>query len=143
MQHQSFKAPARDAVLVLAAGEEAIATLTRFAREQEIAGATLTGIGAFEQAVLGYFDPQEQDYLELPVSEQTEVLALTGNIGRFEGAPRIHVHAVLGLRDGTTRGGHLVSGIVRPTLEVGLRIFPAPLPRQTDAASGLALIRFA
>ena len=26
----------------------------------------------------------------------------------------LHVHVVLGLSDGTTRGGHLVSGTVRP-----------------------------
>jgi len=28
------------------------------------------------------------------------------------------MHAVLGLSDGTTRGGHFLKGIVRPTLEV-------------------------
>jgi predicted DNA-binding protein with PD1-like motif len=29
----------------------------------------------------------------------------------------LHVHAVLGLPDGTTRGGHLLEGQVFPTLE--------------------------
>jgi hypothetical protein len=29
-----------------------------------------------------------------------------------------HLHAVLGLQDGTLRGGHFLSGVVRPTLEV-------------------------
>ena len=35
-----------------------------------------------------------------------------------DGKPSLHLHAVLGLRDGTTRGGHFLKGIVRPTLEV-------------------------
>lgn len=34
----------------------AVASLTRFAREQEIEAASVTGIGAFLDAVLGYFD---------------------------------------------------------------------------------------
>jgi hypothetical protein len=41
----------------------------------------------------------------------------------------------------STRGGHLMSAIVRPTLEVVLTESPGFLKRQTDPATGLALIR--
>jgi predicted DNA-binding protein with PD1-like motif len=45
-----------------------------------------------------------------------------------------------GLRDGTTRGGHLLAGIVWPTLEVIIRQAPAELRRTHRPDVGLALI---
>jgi predicted DNA-binding protein with PD1-like motif len=48
---------------------------------------------------------------------------------------------VLGRRDGSARGGHLLSAKVRPTLEVILTESPSYLRRAHDPASGLALIR--
>ena len=54
--------------------------------------------------------------------------------------PQPHLHAVLGLPDGSTRGGHLLHGQVWPTLEVIIRVTPAEL-RKTDRPDiGLALI---
>jgi predicted DNA-binding protein with PD1-like motif len=47
---------------------------------------------------------------------------------------------VLGLSDGTTRGGHFLSGIVRPTLEVTVVETPAHLVRTRRPELGLALI---
>jgi predicted DNA-binding protein with PD1-like motif len=52
----------------------------------------------------------------------------------------VHAHAVLGRRDGSTRGGHLLEGHVRPTLEVMLVESQASLRRRSDPATGLALI---
>jgi predicted DNA-binding protein with PD1-like motif len=47
---------------------------------------------------------------------------------------------VLGLSDGSTRGGHLIEGYVRPTLEVTLTETPAHLVRKKKPELGLALI---
>ena len=57
-----------------------------------------------------------------------------------DGKPSLHVHAVLGLSDGTTRGGHFLNGIVRPTLEVTIVETPAHLHRRKRPELGLALI---
>jgi hypothetical protein len=43
--------------------------------------------------------------------------------------------------DGATRGGHLLEGWARPTLELILSETSVQLRRRYDAASGLALIR--
>jgi len=51
------------------------------------------------------------------------------------------MHAVLGLSDGTTRGGHFMSGIVRPTLEVTIIETPAHLRRRKQVGLGIALIQ--
>jgi hypothetical protein len=61
-------------VLVLDDGEEAIEAITRFAQEQRLGGASLTAIGAFSNATLGFFDFAKKT-TKIPVDEQTEVLS--------------------------------------------------------------------
>jgi predicted DNA-binding protein with PD1-like motif len=129
-------------VLVFAAGDEAVAGLTSFAKEKKLGASHFTAIGGFQEATLGYFNLEKKDYDKIPVREQVEVLSLVGDITLTEkGEPKIHVHAVLGRSDGTTRGGHLIEGRVRPTLEVMLVESPRHLRRKHDPASGLALIQ--
>jgi len=57
-----------------------------------------------------------------------------------DGQPSLHLHAVLGLSDGTTRGGHFLNGVVRPTLEVTIVEAPAHLRRRKRPELGIALI---
>ncbi len=131
----------RTFVLVFDTGDEAVSGLTEFAGEGGLEAASFTAIGAFGAATLGYFDMDEKEYRKIPVHEQVEVLSLVGNIARNEdGEPKVHAHAVLGRSDGTTRGGHLLEGRVRPTLEVVLTETPAHLRRETDPETGLPLI---
>ncbi|HEX5533331.1 MAG TPA: DUF296 domain-containing protein [Actinomycetales bacterium] len=56
-----------------------------------------------------------------------------------DGKPAVHAHAVLGLRDGSTRAGHLLAGTVRPTLEVALTESPARLAKTYRPELGLSL----
>ncbi|HUF81888.1 MAG TPA: DUF296 domain-containing protein [Burkholderiales bacterium] len=58
-----------------------------------------------------------------------------------ENEKKVHAHVVLGRRDGSACGGHLLSAKVRPTLEVILTESPGYLKRVHDPKSGLALIR--
>ena len=77
----------------------------------------------------------------IPVEEQVEVASLIGDIAVGpDGKPSVHVHAVLGRRDGTALAGHLQEGHVRPTLEIIITELPAHLCKVKDAESGLALI---
>jgi len=131
----------RTFVIVLDPGEEAFAALTGFATEQGVDGASLTAIGAFERATVGWFDLDAKIYRKIPVGEQCEVLSAIGDVALGDdGKPSLHVHAVLGLSDGTTRGGHLLEGIVRPTLEVTLVEAPGHLRRRKRPEIGAALI---
>jgi hypothetical protein len=93
-----------------------------------------------ESAVLGYFEWERKTYQHIPVNEQVEVLSLVGNIVLEQDLPKLHAHVVVGTRDGSTRGGHLIEAHVRPTLEVVIVESPTHLRRRHDAASGLALI---
>jgi predicted DNA-binding protein with PD1-like motif len=131
----------RTYVVIFETGDEAVAGLCAFAREHNLADAHLTAIGAFERATVAYFDWQSKQYEHIPIVQQVEVLSLVGDIALKDGAPALHAHTVLGKRDGTAHGGHLIEGCVRPTLEVVIQESPAHLHREHDPASGLALIK--
>ena len=133
--------PQKTYALVLESGEEAASGIERFAVERGLSAAQITGIGAFSDVVLGFFDWQTKDYRKIPVREQVEVVSLLGDVAQGpDGKPALHVHAVVGRSDGTTMGGHLLEAHVRPTLEVVLTEFPRHLRKRKDPESGLALI---
>ncbi|WP_159709873.1 PPC domain-containing DNA-binding protein [Geminicoccus flavidas] len=132
----------RTFALVLDPGDEVMASLERFAADERVAAAQITAIGAFARATLAFWDGAKKEYLEIPVEEVTEVVAMLGDVSVTEdGKPKLHLHAVLGRRDGSTLGGHLLKGTVEPTLEVVLTESPAHLRRVHDPEKGLPLIR--
>jgi predicted DNA-binding protein with PD1-like motif len=131
----------RSYALVLDTGEEPVGVLTRFAADNDLTAASFTAIGAFNEVVLGYFDWERKDYDRIPIREQVEVLALVGDIAIADGVPKVHAHVVVGKKDASAHGGHLLEARVRPTLEVVITESPAYLVRWPDPESGLALIR--
>jgi hypothetical protein len=135
--------PERTFAVVLDAGEEAMSALQQFAMQQGLTASRVSAIGAFERAEVGFFDIERQDYHRIPVDTQVEVLSLAGDIALDGEQPKLHLHAVLGRRDGSTVGGHLLSAIVRPTLEVLLTESPSHLRRVCDPRFGIALIDLA
>ena len=132
----------RTFAVILQTGDEAVSCLREFAAKERIGGAQVTAIGAFRTSKLAFFDWEAKQYRPVPVEEQTEVASLIGDIAvDTEGGPSVHVHAVLGRRDGTALAGHLLEGHVRPTLEAIVTEAPTHLCKVKDAESGLALIR--
>jgi uncharacterized protein len=104
-------------VVVCDPGDEAVSALAEFARAEDLEAAQITAVGAFEHATVGWFD-----------------------VAAGEDGPIVHVHAVLGLSDGTTRGGHLLDGRVYPTLEAVVTETPARLRKVMRPDIGIALI---
>ncbi len=130
----------RTFALVLGTGEEAMRTLERFAADHRLGASHFSGIGAFERAVVAFFDWESKTYQHIPIREQLEVLSMAGDITLEGETPKIHAHVVLGKSDATAHGGHLIEGHVRPTLELMITELPRHLHRHHDATSHLALI---
>src|SRR5262249_18367763 len=106
-------------IIVLDPDEEAFSALGKFAQAHGIAAAGFTAIGAFRRATLGWFDFQAKTYQPIEVNAQCEALSVIGDIATSdEGTASVHAHAIVGLWDGTTRGGHLLKAYVNPTLEI-------------------------
>ncbi len=132
----------RTYAVVLETGEEVMGCLQDFIKREQIFAAQITAIGAFRDAVLMYFDWETKKYLRIPVAEQVEVASLIGDVAQApSGEPALHVHLVVGKRDGSAMAGHLAEAHVRPTLEVIVTESPAHLRKVKDEESGLALIR--
>ena len=125
----------------ISTGTKIAENVVAFARETGISAASLTAIGAFKQATVGWLDFVSKTYKEIAVNEQCEVLSPIGDIAvGDDNTASVHVHVVLGLSEGSTRGGHLLKGTVHPTLEVVLTPTPAKLRRRMRPSFGIALI---
>jgi hypothetical protein len=127
-------------VVILEPGEEAMSTLTAFARDQSLTASQITAIGGFERVVVGYFDRDRRDYQPIPIGRQVEVLSLVGDIVGDGDDLKLHAHVVVGQSDGSAHGGHLMEAIVWPTLEVVITETPTHLRRRFDPKTGAALI---
>jgi predicted DNA-binding protein with PD1-like motif len=128
-------------IAVLEEGEEAKQSLLEIAKKENIEDASFVALGAFAKATVAYFDWPAKKYRDIPVEEQVEVITLVGDIVPDEkGKASLHAHIVLGRSDGSTRGGHLQEGIVRPTLEITITETPAHLTRRKHPDLGIALI---
>jgi uncharacterized protein len=132
----------RTFVVALEMGEEVVSSITTLARELSLGSSSVTGIGGFQRVRLGFFDYERSDFGENVIDEQVELLSLVGNIADSEeGTPGLHAHVVVGRANATTRGGHLVEGIVRPTMELVIVEYPEHLQRRHDRKTGLVLLK--
>lgn len=131
----------RTFILIVEPGEEAFEAIKTFAESHSVTAASVTAIGAFSEAVVGFFDVGSKSYTKISVAEQSEVLSMLGDIAiDDDDRASPHLHVVLGLSDASTRGGHFLSGRVNPTLEVVIMETPAKLRRSKRPDLGVALI---
>jgi predicted DNA-binding protein with PD1-like motif len=121
-------------------GDEAFSGLLEFAQKYHVTSAHFTAIGAVSGATLAWFDPQRKMYKKIPIVGQHEVIGMSGDIALYQGKPVVHTHMVVGNPDGTTRGGHVLSADVSPTLEVMLTVDPVTMQKRFDPATDLTLI---
>jgi uncharacterized protein len=129
-------------VLVFQTGDELAKGLSKFAEEQHLSAASFKAVGAVSSVRLGWFNWESKKYEpSVSLDEQLELLSLIGDVALKNDKPVVHAHAVIGKRDGTAHGGHLLEAHIRPTCEVVLTESPAHLQKFIDPESGLALIR--
>jgi uncharacterized protein len=129
-------------VLVFETNDELARGLKEFASEQRLASASFKAIGALSSVKLGWLNWETKQYEQsVSLDEQVELLSLIGDVAVKDGEPQVHAHAVIGKRDGTAHGGHLLQAHIRPTCEVVLTENPAHLRKEFDPAAGIALIK--
>jgi len=132
--------PTKQYAVIFYQGDEAFSGLLDFAEKYHISSAHFTAIGALNGATLGRFDPQRKMYKKIPIEGQVEVIGMSGDIALYQGKPVVHTHMVVGTSDGTTRGGHVLSAYVSPTLEVMVTVDPISMQKRFDPETDLTLI---
>lgn len=118
MQVHEAPAQARTFDLRFADGDEILSGITELAIRERISAGYVIGIGGLSGAVLGFGDPAVGAIKMIPVEQKAELASLTGNITTRNGRPVVHAHAVLGLADGSSKAGHVVSAHVAPVAEI-------------------------
>ncbi len=131
---------ARMFALVLGIGDDVLDVLEQFCIAEDVLCASLSGIGGLRRATVGYYDMGEKRYVPIEIDDQVELLSFLGNVTQYRGKPKIHAHCVVGRRDGTAAGGHLLSATVRPTLELFVQEVRVPLRRSDCPDVGIPLI---
>jgi predicted DNA-binding protein with PD1-like motif len=130
----------KEYILIFEKGDEVLSGLTTFAADHKIQSAHFHGIGALKKSAFGSFDSNGNIYHIRRMNEQAEVLSLLGDVAVFGNKPVVHAHVTLADREGKALGGHLVEGIVFPTLEVFLTAYPKPLIKKADPETDLRII---
>ena len=99
-------------------GDEILSGLTEFVEKNHIISGYITGLGGLRTGMLGWGDPDRGGMKTIPVNEKSEIASLVGNVSLQDGKPRVHLHGVLSLSDGSTRGGHVIEAKVYPIAEI-------------------------
>ena len=126
--------------IILAKGDEVMSGLTDFARQNKVTSASFTGIGAFSHATVAWFDDAKKEFRLIPIEQQVELVSMIGDIALVNDQPAVHTHVAVASSDGTVRGGHVINAFVFPTLELFMTVYPTPLHKESDEATGLKLI---
>jgi uncharacterized protein len=125
--------------VIFGKGDEVLSGLTELAESENIQAAQINAIGAFQHAVFAWFDDGRKAFRNIPIDRQVEACSVLGNIGLVAGEPAVHLHGIVALPTGETRGGHMLEAYVWPTLELFLTAWPEPLVKVHDDDTDLAL----
>lgn len=142
-------------------GEEVVESLIRFASENAITLAEISGIGAASFVEAGHYDVRTKEYSlclftdsmkrvadrskytqTVIDTEGFEILSLAGTFTTKGTEPYLHLHITLSDVRGVTHGGHLNSAIISGTCELTIKNFGGKIGRKLDEETGLNLFDF-
>lgn len=127
-------------ILVLAKGEEVVASLLSYCRENSIYSASISGLGALSRARLALYDLSSKTYSRKDLISALELIVLNGNISKLKDEVTAHLHVALSDAEMNAFGGHLDSATVAATCEIIITELPVKITRKHDNDIGLNLI---
>ena len=141
MRYRQIEQTPKTFILVFETGDELARGLSDFATEQKLSAASFKAVGGLSSVRLGWFNWESKKFEpSVTLDEQLELLSLIGDVALKDGKPVVHAHAVVGKKDGSAHGGHLLEAHIRPTCEIVLTESPVHLQKLVDPESGIALI---
>ena len=112
--------PARVFDVNFSPGDELLSGLTDLAIAHNITSGYITGLGGLSGALLAWGDPVVGGFKKIPIDEKCELISLIGHIQLRDGKPVVHLHAVVGFGDGSTKAGHVFEARVAPLAEISV-----------------------
>ncbi len=121
-------------------GDDLYNRLLEIIKENNIRAGLITGIGAVSKVTIGYFNQEKREYEQTTIEEGLEILNMHGNVSFKDGEPFIHVHIMLGRKDLTALGGHLLPNTTVYACEYEIvELEGTPFHRSFDDETGLYL----
>lgn len=125
---------------LLPTGGDFLEELEKFAAEKEIEAAEVQLIGFADGAVFGYYDSDNERYIEMKLDGKLEVISAIGNISMKDGKHFAHLHIVLGDEKKQLFGGHLLPGTKIIVAETRIAVLEGDqLVREYNPETGLYL----
>ncbi|MBO5773259.1 MAG: DNA-binding protein [Clostridia bacterium] len=135
-----YKRVGNTIVLRAQMGEEIISLLTMLISEENITCGRVSGIGATDKITIGLYNVNTQEYHKDTIEEEMEILSLSGNLTRKDGAPYVHVHGSFATLD-RVYGGHVNEVWISATAEIIIDVIDLVVDRKIDKETGLNLIK--
>ncbi len=122
-------------------GRDLIEEIGRFCESREITSGIINGVGALQNATLGFYNQTEKKYQTTTLDESLEIISLLGNISIKEGAIFPHLHIAVSDDKHRTLSGHLMSPSEIFACEISILRFEGvtPFHRRPDPVTGLPL----
>ncbi|WP_052883217.1 PPC domain-containing DNA-binding protein [Thermoproteus tenax] len=115
---------------------EVVSYLKSKLAEAGISSGFLIGLGSLKRATIAWYDQVSKRYFEKNLDGGLEVASMIGNISIKDNSPFVHIHIVLGDKEGRAYAGHLVEG-TSFHLEIMAIPSPRPLVRRYSEYHGL------
>ena len=129
-------------LLRLEPGDEINTTIQTFCKEQQIANASISGIGSVENPTLAHYRLDTKKFSEKQLTGIFEVTSLLGTVALVEKEPLVHLHITVSDENMHVYAGHLMKGAVSATLEVVLTVLPSAFEKKFSEEIGLKLYEF-
>ena len=123
-------------------GEKIMESLLNYIRKHKIKSGFLTGIGAVNPCEIGWYDLDGEIYRTTIIEGNCEITGVVGNIAWIDGDPIVHAHIMLGKKDYSVVGGHLIEGTISVTGEFWITQSEIAVGRKPVEPAGLKLIDF-
>ncbi len=122
--------------------DEILASVTAFAKKENIETGTFTGLGACKVLELGVYDVAEKVFHGETYTGAWEVNTMFGTVTQMNGEPHLHVHLSASTLGGKTVGGHLKKGVISGTAEIMFTPLAGKAGRAVNPLTGLNDIDF-
>ena len=123
-------------------GEEIHEQLRLIALKENIRLASVSALGAVDDATLGVFVVSEKRYHADRFTGDMEIVSLTGTVNTMNGEYYAHLHMGVSDLEGRMFGGHLTAARIRVTCEMVIRIIEGTVDRKHHPDPGVNLFDF-
>lgn len=132
----------KDNVLIarLNKGEELVSSLLSLMERENLLSGRVSAIGATNDVTVGVFNPQTKIYTKKRITEDMEILSISGNLTRKDGSPYVHIHGSFASLE-NVYGGHVNECVISATLELIIDLYDVKVERKFEKETGLNLLK--